>query len=595
MKLLVHLHVYYHDQLDWFLEQLSHIDGCPWDLTVTWSGEHPQSEATVRAFRPNARILPVNNVGYDIWPFLYVLQNTDLTAYDAVLKLHTKNADARTNKINGLKLSGTQWRDCLVLPLLESPKQFRRVLRQMETHPRCGMVCSGFMIRQPSRYLAEDSVELEKEMRRIGLECSDRRFCAGAMFLARAVALLPLQKIALSEADFEAGSSHSVGTLAHTYERILSIVVSAGGYTLVPADYRRISFAFWRIGRGIGALLKNIFALNHSKIDGKKYLTLFGFTFPLSAGKEDRAHSRLSTRMNILLYGHLLNPLWHSRSERRARRGAVIQKAVRRYLDKHFDFSQPLKDEPASDSCRSVNAPVSAPEKIWTLWLQGEAQMPPVVRACIRSMRENSGLEVVVLDETKLRDFITLPAYIQEKWEKGLIRPAHYADICRIELLYRYGGLWCDATDFIPKAIPGELMQEDFFVFLSGEKLFGAYSFIQNCFIRARRGSYLLAAWRRAIFAYWEKEDSAIEYFIHQMLFKKVVEEDPEAAQAFARMPHIAQDTTHELWFRHGKDPFDPTLYAQIVENAPFQKTEYKSRLSQEPPRGSFAEQLLRL
>ena len=282
MKLLVHLHVYYHDQLDWFLEQLSHIDGCSWDLTVTWSGEHPQSEAAVRVFRPDARILPVENVGYDIWPFLYVLQNTDLTAYDGVMKLHTKNTDERANKINGIKLSGTQWRDCLVLPLLESPQQFRKALHQLESNPRCGMVCSGFLIRQPSRYLPEDSADLEKEMSRIGLKCSDRRFCAGAMFLARSAAFLPLQSIALSESDFKAGGSHAIGTLAHIYERIISNVVSAGGYALVPADYHRLSYAFWRIGRCIGSLLKNIFALNHSKIDGKKYLTLFGFTFPLS-------------------------------------------------------------------------------------------------------------------------------------------------------------------------------------------------------------------------------------------------------------------------------------------------------------------------
>ena len=300
----------------------------------------------------------------------------------------------------------------------------------------------------------------------------------------------------------------------------------------------------------------------------------------------------LLTQAAVALNGHLLNPLWLPRAQRRARRGATIQKAIRRYLDRHFDFSQAL-EATAGEACSCEGA--AGPEKLWTLWLQGEEQMPPVVRACIRSMRENSGLDMVVLDEKRLKEFITLPAYIQEKWEKGLIRPAHYADICRIELLYRHGGLWCDATDFIPKAIPETLLQEDFFVFLSGEKLFGAYSFVQNCFIRARRDSYLLAAWRRAIFTYWEKEDSAIEYFIHQMLFKKVVEEDPVAAEAFARMPHIAQDATHELWFQHGKDPFDPTLYAQMVEQAPFQKTEYKSRLSQDPPRGSFAEHLLRV
>ena len=40
---------------------------------------------------------------------------------------------------------------------------------------------------------------------------------------------------------------------------------------------------------------------------------------------------------------------------------------------------------------------------------------------------------------------------------------------------------------------------------------------------------------------------------------------------------------------------FDPTRYEQMAANAPFQKTEYKSRLSQDPPRGSFAEHLLHL
>ncbi len=305
-----------------------------------------------------------------------------------------------------------------------------------------------------------------------------------------------------------------------------------------------------------------------------------------------RALARWQVKVSGLLYGHLLNPLWMSRSQRRARREEAIKKAVQRYLDRYYDFSQPLQ---SSDFYHpATGCPDGAcPEKLWTIWLQGETQMPPVVRACIRSMRENSGLEVVVLDEAWLKEFITLPAFIQEKWEKGLIRPAHYADICRIELLYRYGGVWCDATDYIPGPIPDEVMQEDFFVFLSGEKLFGAYSFIQNCFIRARCDSYLLAAWRRAVHIYWAQENSAVDYFIHQLLFNKVVADDSRAAQAFARMPHLPQDPTHELWYLHGYEPWDETTAQTIFAKAPFQKTEYKSPLALHPPKGSIAEYLM--
>lgn len=317
---------------------------------------------------------------------------------------------------------------------------------------------------------------------------------------------------------------------------------------------------------------------------------------PISNSSHARTWDRWMVKTSGVVFGHLLNPLWLSRSQRRTRRGEAIQKAVLRYLDRYYDFSQPLQStSEASDTDPSAAGGIdgTGPEKIWTIWLQGEAQMPPVVRACIRSMRENSGLKVVVLDEARLKEVITLPAYIQEKWEKGLIRPAHYADICRIELLYRYGGIWCDATDYIPAPISEELMREKFFVFLTGEKLFGAYSFIQNCFIRAQRGSYLLAAWRRAVLTYWEQENGAVDYFIHQLLFKKVVDEDPVAAQEFSHMPHLPQDPTHELWYLHGYEPWDADKVQALFAKAPFQKTEYKSSLALDPPKGSIAEHLL--
>lgn len=282
MKLLVHLHIYYHEQLDWYLEKLSYIKACPWDLVVTWSGEHPQSEAKIRAFRPDAHILPVSNAGYDIWPFLHILKTLPLDAYDAVLKLHTKNTDERTNIINGIRLSGTKWRDCLVLPLLESTGQFQKTLQCLEKDPQCGMLCSGYLIRQPSRYLPEDSCALDAEMQRIGLQSKDRRFCAGSMFLARISPYLPLKDLDLSEADFESGaSSHAIGTMAHIYERIISIAVSAEGYRLKPAPYRCTAYFFWKCGRTLGLILKQIFEINHSHIDGKKYITLLGVTFPL--------------------------------------------------------------------------------------------------------------------------------------------------------------------------------------------------------------------------------------------------------------------------------------------------------------------------
>ena len=229
------------------------------------------------------------------------------------------------------------------------------------------------------------------------------------------------------------------------------------------------------------------------------------------------------------------------------------------------------------------------------MWLQGEAAAPEIVKACWRSIRANSSRELVVLDSSSLPDWIELPGHVTDKWRRGLIRPAHFTDICRVALLHRYGGYWMDATDFLPMELPEWMDRQDFFVYMSGERQRGWYSFIQNCFIRGRRGNYLLALWLNAMEVYWEHENSAIDYFVHQLLFRKAVESDPEAGRLFAAMPRIVQDPTHTVWFENASRPFDPELFRTLTSAAAFQKTEYKSSDASSPVPGSFADALMKM
>lgn len=292
------------------------------------------------------------------------------------------------------------------------------------------------------------------------------------------------------------------------------------------------------------------------------------------------------TLAKIILRGHLFNPLWLPRQERRRRRGEATRQAVLDYLEKMMPPSDNRQEQP--------EAGTSQDRHIWTLWLQGEEQAPAIVRACIASMREHLSGELHVLTQADILETISLPGPILDKWRSGRIRPAHFADICRLELLWEYGGVWADATDWFSADLPDWLWKEDFFVYMSGERLTGSYAFIQNCFIRSSKSSPVLAAWRDAVFRYWEHEDSAIDYFIHQLLLEYAIQHDPQAARSFAQMPRLNQDPTHELWFVRGGDVYDPAAYRQIVDRALFQKTEYKSHLSQLPPKDSFAERLMR-
>ena len=292
----------------------------------------------------------------------------------------------------------------------------------------------------------------------------------------------------------------------------------------------------------------------------------------------------LRYKLHVALYGHIGNWLWRSRLRRRQVRGQATREAANRFL------------QPYADAARSVPEDVPAhaePRRVFTLWLQGTEQAPPLIKACIDSIRRNCGAELVVLDGKTVFDWIDLPDHIVRKWKEGKIKAAHFSDICRVELLYRHGGVWMDATDYLDAPLPEWLWEQDFFVYRAGNTLRGFYGGIQNCFIRAERGSYLLKAWRESVLAYWEREDSAVDYFVHQLLFMLCVQENDRCARLFESMPQLDQDPTHVLWHQYADAPFDEALLHSICAEALFQKTDYKSAAATNPVPGSMAEHIL--
>ena len=293
---------------------------------------------------------------------------------------------------------------------------------------------------------------------------------------------------------------------------------------------------------------------------------------------------RLRYKSYVAFFGHVCNGLWLPRLRRRQVRGQAIRKASEHYLRPYVDAAINVPED----------VPVHAgPRRVFTLWLQGEEQAPPLVRACLDSIRRNSGAELVVLDAQTLFDWVSLPENILRKWREGKIKAAHFSDICRVELLYRHGGVWMDATDYLDAPLPEWLWEADFFVYQGGENLKGAYGGIQNCFIRGAKDAYILKVWREAIFAYWEKEDRPVDYFVHQLLFCQAIAANPRAAELYARMPSMVQDPTHVLWYQYADAPYDEDRLHEICAKALFQKTNYKCASAVNPVPGSFAEHLI--
>ena len=289
--------------------------------------------------------------------------------------------------------------------------------------------------------------------------------------------------------------------------------------------------------------------------------------------------NRLPVLTDIAIRGHILNWFWRPRNVRHRRREEVLVQAITKYFRRYLPKENVVQEQEIIRNDKN--------DKIFSIWFQGEKNAPDLVKACYASIRKNCKQKLVVLDEKTIFDYISLPEIIVQKYREGKIHHAHFADICRVELLYQYGGYWMDSTDFSMSAIPDWIEKEDFYVYLTGTKYGSPYSFMQNCFIRARKGAYLLAAWRAMIFNYWIKENREFDYFMHQLLFKTLITYDKRAKKYFEKMPHVSQDPTHILWAEYRDKKFNQKEFDKMAKDACFQKLTYRGG---EYVSGSFAD-----
>ena len=152
---------------------------------------------------------------------------------------------------------------------------------------------------------------------------------------------------------------------------------------------------------------------------------------------------------------------------------------------------------------------------IWFLWFQGLDEAPPVVQRCYRSWVEtNPGWSVVPLDRT------TLAGYELTDFEGGNLArlvPAHRADLIRLELLARHGGVWADATTYCASPLDSwlpALMPSGFFAF---ERRSEWAPPIANWFLAARPSNGLILALLERLLPYWR--DHAFDNEAHPRLY----------------------------------------------------------------------------
>lgn len=231
-RLLVIFHIWYKDQVDYFISKMKNINGCEWDLWVTMPNRDEESVAKLVNFKSDVKFISVVNVGYDIAPFVEAIRTQDVSKYDYILKLHTKRYLPERGSINDVSVKGWLWRNLLTESLLGSKRRFSKVLTKIGKE-HVGMVCCYELYKYLKRTLPEDTYMLEAEADRVGIKLKANKYCAGSMFIVKTQALSKIIAADISpDAWCRDSKSRSTGTLAHVYERLLCLAVADAGYKI---------------------------------------------------------------------------------------------------------------------------------------------------------------------------------------------------------------------------------------------------------------------------------------------------------------------------------------------------------------------------
>jgi len=189
------------------------------------------------------------------------------------------------------------------------------------------------------------------------------------------------------------------------------------------------------------------------------------------------------------------------------------KRALRSYLKTYLNPTIALVNkefEQISKDDRDITS-----NQIWTMWLQDD--VPEIIQLGLNSIKRLYP-ESVLITEKNLFNYVEIPDYIWQKYQKGIISPAHLSDYVRCQLLDKFGGIWIDASCYMLSEIPKFIIKQPFFIFQAPNR-----DSVSNFFIRSGKNNYLIKTMRIFLEEYWKKEDITIDYYFFHLAFMMFV------------------------------------------------------------------------
>ena len=159
---------------------------------------------------------------------------------------------------------------------------------------------------------------------------------------------------------------------------------------------------------------------------------------------------------------------------------------------------------------------------IWIMWWQGWQHAPPIAQKCVESWQQHHpDWPLILLDKDNVETYFSIHEFLPHLnlSHKLGVHVVHYTDIIRLGLLYRYGGVWADATVMCHKPLEPFLWNPVAGFFAFDNKLGLKENMICTWFLASISNSYIGQRMLEETIKYWMNRDEADEYFWANNLF----------------------------------------------------------------------------
>lgn len=258
------------------------------------------------------------------------------------------------------------------------------------------------------------------------------------------------------------------------------------------------------------------------------------------------------------------------------------------YLEKKY--KKVIEQFDNLDDC-SENIKKDCP--IWIFWAQGFENAPELVQGCLKQLRLIAkNHDIIILKESNYRNYVNIPEFIIDKYEKGIISLVNFTDILRVSLLAEHGGIWMDATIFLADSIDDYLEENVFFSI--NNHLKDSYRYVSNYrwtgfFMACGENNYFLRYLREIFYEYWKNQDKLIDYFLIDYLMIIGYKNLSKVKNILEQVPYSNPDI---YWLnRNLSEKFDEFLFNDIIRSTKIFKLNWRHKI--ENNSGSYYSVLL--